>query len=323
MRLQMVILFGSARSGTSWIHLLLGAHPEIVTGQQARVFSRYLLPIYDGWTKEVQTVADDHKRIHGISSYVSEENLVLLIRQFAEGIFSPLESEKPGARLVVENQPGDVMSLPLIAKCFPDVKFIHSIRDGRDTVVSLVHGYRGFQIPSVSRAARWWRERIEIGRQAKDLGAGYIEIRYEDLKNNGVSELLRLYDFLGVDRTEEQALAVYNEYRFENVRAGKHKSPFVNPGPVIASGTGKRREPKGFFRSGTSGQWRDFFSRGDLRAFNRTAGGTPKEFGYDLCEPSELPFFRLSVVPLPARVKNILCFPKRLLLRSITRSQSS
>jgi hypothetical protein len=277
------------------LHLMLGAHPEIVTGQQSRVFSRYLDPLYRRWKLELEQAREGAGRIHGISSFVAETEVVGQIRQFAEMVFSTFEGQKDTARITVENQPGDPMSLPLIATCFPRVKLIHSIRDGRDAALSLFLGYERFRLPDWVTAVGWWRDRTALGLQARRLGAGYIEVKYEDLHRNASSELLRLFDFLGVRSTQEQAERICKEYCFENVRAGRHRSPFVNPGEVAASGTEERPEPEGFFRSGRTEQWRGMLSRRDLRVFNRRAGELLQELGYTWCDPSELPLFRRSI----------------------------
>jgi hypothetical protein len=301
MKNDLVILFGSGRSGTSWLHLMLGAHPEIVTGQQSRVFSRYLSPLYSRWKQELEEAREGAGRIHGISSFVSEADVIGQIRQFAEMVFSTLEGQKDTARITLVNQPGDPMSLPLIAKCFPKVKLIHSVRDGRDVALSLFLGYERFRVPDWVTAVSWWRDRTALGLQARTLGAGYIEVKYGDLHRDTPSELLRLFDFLGVHSTPEQAEAICKEYCFQNVRAGRHRSPFVNPGQIAASGTEERPEPKGFFRSGRTGQWRDRLSRRDLRVFNRMAGELLQELGFAWCDPSELPWFRRSIETVSGR----------------------
>lgn len=302
MKNDLVILFGSGRSGTSWLHLLLGAHPRIVTGQQSRIFERYLQPLYQRFQTELKDAERGEGRIHGLSSFIGEDQLVDWIRRFADDVFTSVEREKPDATITLENQPGDSASLPLIARCFPNVKFIHSIRDGRDVALSLYLGYERFGLRDLSTAAKWWRDRARLGLSGRELGRPYFEVKYEDLQDNGPIVLQGIFEFLGVDCTTAEAEALIDEYSFDRVRAGAHTSPFVNPGDVAASGTDGKREPKGFFRSGTSNQWRSLLSRRDIRVIENVAGDLLKELGYPPSERSEIPWARRSIEPVAGRL---------------------
>ena len=322
MKNKLIVLFGSGRSGTSWLHLMLGAHPEIVTGQQCRLFERYCLPIYQRYQQEWREAQRD-QRVHGLASYLTEEEVIAVIREFARTVFGKVEPLKPGARLTLENQPGDTASPPLIARCFPDVKFIHLIRHPLDVVCSLVLGYQGFQVDDVAAATEWWAKRMKRCLELRELGAGCLDVRFEDLLDKRTTELVRIFDFLNVEIKPEQAEAIYEEFRFENVSQGRHHSPFVNPGPVAACGTSQRNEPRGFFRGGTHGQWRSLMSRGDLQTFLDLTGDLMTKFGYSIPDPKELPRTRRSVVPLRRAIGQRIPWARQLVARFVRRGAAS
>lgn len=84
-----------------------------------------------------------------------------------------------------------------IQKIFPDARFIHIIRDGRDVALS----YRGLWFgpgDDVMSSARFWSERINLARQQSKSLKYYLEIRYEDLVTNTFEELQHICRFLGL-----------------------------------------------------------------------------------------------------------------------------
>src|SRR5207237_1740039 len=80
-----------------------------------------------------------------------------------------------------DKTPGYVEHLELLAELFPDARFIHIIRDGREVSTSIAEQPWG--PPSPVAAAFWWRRKVKRGRRSGELLGPdrYLEIRLEHL----------------------------------------------------------------------------------------------------------------------------------------------
>ena len=63
-----------------------------------------------------------------------------------------------------DKSPPYVMRLPLLAEAFPEGRFIHLVRDGRDVALAFMDA--DFGPESAAHLALHWRLRVERGRQA-------------------------------------------------------------------------------------------------------------------------------------------------------------
>lgn len=290
---NLVVIIGAGRSGTTWLHLMLGSHPRVATGQESQVFARYLAPLMETWESELAWSQGEGVRQHGISSYLTEERFVGLLRHFALEVMGSVLAEKPTATHLLEKSPNSSYHVDLINRCLPGVRFIHVIRDGRDVAASMLGARSGWGrswAPShVEQAALEWRRSVEAALQAKAFAPRYAEVRYEDLLDGGVAELVRLFDFLDVPVSTPEAQEIYEAHRFDRLKSGDYRrDTFKNPGVVRASGTPDRKEPPGFFRKGKSGTWREELTRADVAEFLWVAGELLQNLGY-LGDEARLP----------------------------------
>jgi hypothetical protein len=90
-----------------------------------------------------------------------------------------------------------IVHVPLLKRHFPAAKFIHIVRDVRDASVSSHNAWR----TNVYRyAQRWYDDVGAIRRDSKALPpSDYLELRYEDLLNEGEKSVRQCTDFLGLD----------------------------------------------------------------------------------------------------------------------------
>ena len=111
------------------------------------------------------------------------------------------------SRLVAEKAPLNVLAFEDLAALFPEAKFIHVIRDGRDVVVSLLerdwrNPRNGAAFPHVTNAgaaAAYWNGLANIGRKAeRAIGNSqrFFVLRYETLAHNPERTLHSLCKFL-------------------------------------------------------------------------------------------------------------------------------
>ncbi len=301
--IDFVFIIGAPRSGTTWLHLMMGAHARVATGQESQLFERYLSVMADRWQEELDWPESEDVRKHGISSYLSEDEFTKLLRDNALLVFSRVLAQKAGATHVLEKSPNNAKHTPLIHRCFPEARFIHVVRDGRDVANSMIRASEGWGrswAPSrIEAAAESWSDSVRAARSTQSFSSHYTEVRYEDLLTRGVEELSRLFEFCGLPSTTEECRETYDRFHFDKLKSGDYeRTVFKNPGRSAASGTEGRKEPPGFFRKGEAGQWREELTPADLRAFHWVAGDLLVELGYaDRAEATQ------TAPPLGLRVR--------------------
>lgn len=123
-KLQSIMIIGAARSGT---HL-------IATTIQKNIDCIYLNEINDLWKKRFPFLRLDEIKESEITS-----NKVNLIRED----FRKLLKKRKSTPFLLEKTASNCLRLELINKVFPDTKFIHILRDGRDVAVSTRRKFQG------------------------------------------------------------------------------------------------------------------------------------------------------------------------------------
>ena len=99
----------------------------------------------------------------------------------------------------------------------------------------------------------------------------YLQVRYEDLKEKGVSELERIFAWLDLGTEAGFAERALQASTKDKVRATKEL-------------------PKDFVRKVPAGGWRDELSSGDVRVIEYLAGDLMEKLGYELTsKPSGKP----------------------------------
>ena len=166
-----------------------------------------------------------------------------------------------------DKTPRYVENIPLLAKLWPNGRFVHLVRDGRN--VALSYADVPFGPKTVVRAAELWASRVRMGIEAGRAlgGERYIEIRYEDLVEDAEGEAKDLCDFLGVDF--DSGMLDYTERARGAVlpRAQKY-NPHVSQRPISK------------VRS-----WEESMSDADVEVFEAVAGDVLSELGYERRHP--------------------------------------
>jgi hypothetical protein len=112
-----VFIVGSPRSGTTILGELLDKHDQI---------SQWYEP-YFVWDRFFRTAPDDERT----GADASPE-----IRKWINRNFSDYRSKKK-CSVLIDKSPRNSLKIPFILKIFPQAKFIHLLRDGRDVTLSI------------------------------------------------------------------------------------------------------------------------------------------------------------------------------------------
>jgi hypothetical protein len=281
---------GCPRSGTTLLRRMLDAHPRLAMMPRETHFIPRIYQRHAGLTAggEVtpalvdELLADRHFARLGIAREALEQLLTpdepTPYARFVSRIFD-LQGRARERELVGDKTPGYVRHLPTLHVLWPETRFLHLIRDGRDVCLSLLSWRKGPRLAGrfsswaedpVSTAALWWEWHVRLGREdGWSLGpARYRELRYESLVSNPGRECLALCHFLGVSYDDAML-------RFHR---GRERA---EPG----------RSAKGAWRPVTAGlrDWRTQMPVGDTERFEAAAGALLEELGYERALPSPSP----------------------------------
>lgn len=185
-----IVIYGAARSGTTYLVQILNKHPEVHVSDETRIFA---------WAHDVLHRLTGDER----TSYRKRDELVAYLRRTLPGYVRDFYRElAPEARFWGDKNPHyahphNLGCLETVVELYPEARFLHILRDGRDVVTS---GLRGVWTEFES-VHRMWTTHLDIGCSfGRALPSGrYLEIRYEELIRDDLAMARRIFDFLGLD----------------------------------------------------------------------------------------------------------------------------
>ena len=159
-----------------------------------------------------------------------------------------------------------------MGEIFPDARFLHVVRDGRDVACSLVTmnwinpmtGRKWDYVQNITNAARYWRDVVTLARQQAEhpaVAGRVLEVRYEALVADTEGALRRVLEFIG-----EPWDGVVLSY---HAKTRSHE-------PFEAS-TEQAARP---LTDASVGRWKKEMTRLDRAAFKAEAGELLQELGY-------------------------------------------
>ncbi len=213
--MRMIFVGGCERSGTSLVQKVLACHSRIAGGPEL-VFTGRIAELY-----RQMSASYPPEYAARIEAFYDREELAEAFRSFFARLFRRVLEHKPGARYLSEKTPSNIFAAAQLLEIFPDSRFIHVIRDGRDVLAShrdVKQRFENSGRASWNRAgfrthricARWNRAaaiHFELTDQPR-LAGRYLAIRYENLVRNPSTTLEAVFDFLEL---EVEALALAPE----------------------------------------------------------------------------------------------------------------
>ena len=197
-------IVGSARSGTTLLRLMLNAHPEVAVPPESRFITEFHGTPASKSANAFVGALSRHKMFATwdlpITAVVAE------IGELDEPTYADLVAatfrayaRAHGKTTWGDKTPRYVERIDLISGLWPDARFIHLIRDGRD--VALSYADVRFGPKTVGRAARLWATRVRAGRAAGRVlpRERYLEVRYEELVEDAAGKIQDICHFLDLD----------------------------------------------------------------------------------------------------------------------------
>jgi hypothetical protein len=278
-----VFLVGCPRSGTTLLRRICDAHPQLAVVHQTRwiprtfEFRRGLTP--EGFItpkllermrdprrlRRLEMEEDDLERLFGNSGGVSFASFVTALLD--------LYGKRHGKRFVGDKSPGYVRYMPMLHELWPEAKFVHIIRDGRDVCLSVLDWRKGvtsfatFEEDPFTTAGVWWEWYVRLGREgARQLGPGlYHELRYESLVAEPERESAKLCEFLGIPY--DASMVRFHEGR-------------TSPKPGLSNKAAWLPVTRGLR------DWRTTMDADAMQRFEAAAGDLLDELGYPRGAPS-------------------------------------
>jgi sulfotransferase family protein len=258
---NLVFVVGCPRSGTTWVQRLLASHPSVHTGQESDVFDIYIGPQLQAWRRELDVSSSGRGGV-GLGCYFVDAEFLRILKRYTLDLLQPMIGGLERGELFVEKTPSHVLYVPEIAALLPAARFIHVLRDARDTVASLLSASqswgRTWAPGSARQATGMWVQHVQAARRAQSqLGPSrFYEVRYEALHANTVGELRQLADWLELAWSQTDLLEAVAANQPEVARRGGGTDIPLGgafgavSGPVV-------KEPAGFVRKAQAGTWRE------------------------------------------------------------------
>lgn len=274
---QLFFVGGTEKSGTTWLQLMLDAHPRAACRGEGHFFDRLapglgrLLNDYGGFVDGL-----NRNVFAEIAPFPTPDPpyFLDLARTAIAGLMGEYGAD-PDLVAVGEKTPGTARALDRVEALFPEAKLILMLRDGRDVMVSgwfhiiRQHGRDKADATLAGyckRIAPSWRHDSEAALAAAARRPEHVRLlRYEELHADPAPEIAATFRFLGLDAAPETVADAVAAGRFERVSGGRQRGD----------------EDRGSqFRKGIVGDWRSHFDAEATAVFEAAAGDTLERLGY-------------------------------------------
>ena len=271
---RMVWIFGSGRSGSTWLRSMMGELDGARVWEEPMV-GRLFGEFY------ARTPKDNLRSAGFVMGDPIRRGWIQSIRNFVlDGARYSNPRLGVGEYLIVKEPNGSV-GAPLLMEALPESRMILLVRDPRDVVASVLDAAReggwlyrsregktgvsrgrsgGRPNAFVRERAGVYRRGVEGASQAYDAHRGpKALVRYEDLRSDTLVEMKRIYSTLGIPVEEKELRRAVERHAWENV-------------PEAEKGRGK------FYRRGASGGWKEDLTPEQVEVVEKATASLLKRF---------------------------------------------
>jgi len=205
-------VLGVRRSGTTLLRVMLDRNSAIAIPDES-YFIPQLAHRHRSTPVDVDAFIDDVRRLStlrewGLSADAVAERLRpgMTPGEAIGAVFAAYAALQGKARWG-DKTPLYMQYLPLLERTFPEARFVHLVRDGRDAALSFLSVPSGIMTEGwghptdAAGFARLWRTEVEAARALGGrVGSGrYLELRYEDLVRDPAAALGHVCAFAGLE----------------------------------------------------------------------------------------------------------------------------
>lgn len=283
-----VFVIGAQRSGTSLLQMILNAHSQIAMAREAEFLVPFLKKKYVNHPlsgKGLKTfffnyfsTVEEHIKFSyaDYADYFSKLPLkkTITLKDFIDELFLSI-CQRKGKSIWCNKTPLFIPKIDILLTLFPNAKFIHIVRDGRDVFVSRRKN-RPVDDDLVINALDWCCKLYRIARSFEKIPINNrLTIRYEDLIENPETTLRTICSLIGVDY-EPTMLQFYKTSK--DHLSSRHSK-------LIFKQINRDNKMK----------WKRNLTSKEINLFNVIAGHYLKKYNYEVCRKT-IDFSVISMV---------------------------
>ncbi|MBJ3776449.1 sulfotransferase family protein [Acuticoccus mangrovi] len=238
-------LGGSTRSGTTWLQILLGAHPKVATLRESHVFDRYVGEIERRYLGEESVTSGPD----GLKAYIDADTLdAEVLRPLAHVVLDRIAATKPKCEVVLEKTPANLRMASTILRLFPEAHFLVIVRDPRAVCASMLAAaqedwgsWADRPIPEIAR--EWMLNLLRTHHLETTIGPALRVVRYEDLHADKDAVLAGIHAWLGITSPRRKSSSASAKQLASRQKSADPASPSFDVRP-------------NFFRKGEIDSWK-------------------------------------------------------------------
>jgi hypothetical protein len=265
-------VFGLPKSGTTWLQMLLDAHPSVSCPSEHQL--SFLLEALPKLVNDYNFVLReiDRRTVRQGATLLDQADLHAITRAFIEVCIASGARRKQGAIAGIKDNTA-ATHLALFRELFPAARYLCIVRDPRDAMISSWHhnsrvepGFRARAADFADWAGQSWArwtetyESVLAQTGGADDAAGILILRYEDLVGPySTATLQRAFRHIGIALDAADAGTLFDRTDAERLRGG---------------------EGGAFIRTARAQAWRDAPERPQIPSPPHAARLLLQRFGY-------------------------------------------
>lgn len=286
---NLLFIVGRGRSGTSLLQTILNTHPQISVAPESQ-FIMFLRRRYQNtdWSEsKIEKFSRDLWLEERMENWHLEPEVLKqeLLKHNENAEFATLckevyyqyglSKQKEHLKVVGDKNPHYALYLKHLINLYPNARFVHIVRDPRDTILS--YKAVNFDADHTSTLAnRWNIYNKAILKFSRNMPEKFHFLRFEDLLANPEETLTKLCGFLGVEYDPE----MLNFYKKEQDWEAGFRKNLKNP-----------LDPKKAFR------WKQDMSPANIQYASAITRKMAIAFGYEMPGVKLAGLRRLLTIP--------------------------
>lgn len=291
---RLVWMFGSPRSGSTWLLYLMAEHQAVVPINEPLI-GLYLSPfVSDASGFDTNSLdsrnftyrqVQENKRHQFFAREFSDVVTPALGEMMRKRFLAQLVRYPPQVPLsqavTIVKEPSGSQSADLISCALPSSRLLFLLRDGRDVIDSALAaslkgswvtrefpGARGVRDVErhdfvVENARKWlWRTEVVQDAIRTHPGPTYM-LKYEDMLGDPAGRLSELFAWLGLAAQDDEIASMVEKHAFDLMPS-------------------QRRGPTKFYRAATPGLWRENLTAAERASVTEIIGTKLHELGYEV-----------------------------------------